>query len=94
MERVTINVNGASYPLAQNQDLDRIWSDIVAGVRSGGDFVKVIVHGNRELTILVSPGLSLTFDTQEVPDDARDDGNVGYPFDPSTTMTSDYFADL
>jgi hypothetical protein len=64
MQRVTINVNGASYPLAQNQDLDR--SDIVAGVRSGGDFVKVIVYGNRELAILVSPGLSLTFDTQEV----------------------------
>lgn len=93
MKRTTITVNGATYSLAQNQDLDRIWAEIVAGVRSGGDFVNVVVHGNRELTILVSPGLSLTFDTQDVPDDARDDGDVGYPFDPSITM-SDYFADL
>jgi hypothetical protein len=81
MQRTTIQINGNDYRVAQNQDIDAIKRAAVTAVREGGDFITVTLVGNRELQILVSMGISITVQTEEVPDDDRDDGNLALPFD-------------
>lgn len=81
MERTTMQVDGRSHLLAQGQDLEKIKSDAVEAVRAGGDMVHVTVVGNHVLDVLVSQGVLVTFETESVPDDARDDGDLAAPFD-------------
>jgi hypothetical protein len=81
MERTTMQVDGRSHLLAQGQDLQEIKRGTVEAIRAGGDLVQVTVVGNRVLDILVSQGVSVTFETLSVPDDPRDDGDLAAPFD-------------
>lgn len=39
------------------------------------------LYGNRTLDVVVTPGVPITFETEEVPDDSRDDGDLDGPFD-------------
>jgi hypothetical protein len=80
MKRTTVRIAGAPYLLAQGQDLDDIRQAVVAAARSGADLVRVTVVGNREVEILVTPGVPLTFESEEVPEDAADDGDLDAPF--------------
>jgi hypothetical protein len=82
MQRTTLIVNDMSYPLAQGQDTDTIEAAAVEAVQKGGGMITVTAYGNRQVSILVSAGVSLVFESEEVPDERRDDGNLGSPFDP------------
>jgi hypothetical protein len=53
---------------------------MVDAVRSGGDFVDLVVYGNRHVSVLVSPGVAVTIEGAEVDLDERDTGNVAAPF--------------
>jgi hypothetical protein len=92
MERVTISVNGVSHMLSQGQDIAKIKNDILTTVRGGGGFVNVTVFGNRSLDILVTPGLSLTVESETVDFDPRDDGNLDAHFD--TAGLDDYSTEV
>jgi DhnA family fructose-bisphosphate aldolase class Ia len=81
MERITMHVDGASHQLAQGQDPDTIKRAVVQAARDGADMVKVTVVGNRELDVLVTPGIPITFESETVSHDARDDGDLTSPFD-------------
>jgi hypothetical protein len=81
VQRVTMNVDGTSYPLAQGQEIDTIEAAVVQAARDGADLVTVTLYGNRALDIVVTPGVPITFETEEVPDEARDDGDLSVPFD-------------
>jgi hypothetical protein len=81
MERTTMQVGHRSHLLAQGQDLDKIRHEALQAVRNGGDLLQVTVVGNRTLDILISEGVEVTFETETVPDDSRDDGNLEVPFD-------------
>jgi hypothetical protein len=80
MERVTVRVAGRPYILAQGQDPAEVKARITKAARNGGDFVTVTVLGNRSLDILVTAGLSLTFESETVAFDPQDDGNLDAPF--------------
>lgn len=80
MLRTTINVNGVEYRLAQGRDVDEVKRASVAAVRANGDLVDVVVVGNRLVSILMSPGVPITFESIEVDDDPRDDGDLDSPF--------------
>jgi hypothetical protein len=82
MQRTTLIVNNTSYPLAQGQDTDTIEAAAVEAVHEGGGMITATAYGNREVSILVSEGVPLVFESQEVPSESRDDGNLGSPFDP------------
>ncbi|WP_159085041.1 hypothetical protein [Planctomonas deserti] len=80
MERITMHVDGASHLLAQGQDPESIKGAVVQAARDGADMVRVTVVGNRELDVLVTPGIPITFESETVADDPRDDGDLRSPF--------------
>lgn len=82
MQRIIVTVSDTAHPLAHDQSIEVIEAAALAAVRSGGDIVKVTLYGNRELSILVSPGVPITFVVVEVPDEPRDDGDLDSPFEP------------
>jgi hypothetical protein len=82
MQRTLMQINGRNYALAQNQDVDDVKARVLEAVRLQGDLVAVTLVGNTSLEVLVTPGVGLAFFTTEVPDDARDDGNLEAPFIP------------
>ena len=81
MDRVTMSVNGAHYMLAQGQDPDRIKDEVTAAARDGAEFVTVSVFGNRSVDVLVTPGVPITFESEAVDFDPRDDGDPATPFE-------------
>ncbi|MCS5718749.1 hypothetical protein N1027_11455 [Herbiconiux sp. CPCC 205763] len=92
MQRITITVSDTPHPLAQDQNIDRIEAAALEAVRGGGDIVKVTLYGNRELAILVSPGVPITFEVAEVPEESRDDGDLDNPFEPDSAFLNDYLS--
>jgi hypothetical protein len=86
MKRITMTVSDTQYPLAQGQDVRVIEDAALVAVRAGGDIVKVTLYGNRELAILVSPGVPITFEVADVADEPRDDGDLGSPFEPFSSL--------
>jgi hypothetical protein len=81
VQRVTMNIDGTSYALAQGQEIDTIEASVVQAARDGADLVTVTLYGNRALDVVVTPGVPITFETAEVPDEARDDGDLTVPFE-------------
>lgn len=92
MQRITITVSDTPHPLAQDQDIDDIRAQALAAVKGGGDIVRVTLYGNRELAILISPGVPITFVVEEVPDELRDDGDLERPFQPYSDFDDEYVA--
>ena len=86
-----ITVSDTPHPLAQDQDIELIEGAALAAVRGGGGIVRVTLYGNRQLAILVSPGVPITFEMEEVPDEDRDDGDLRNPFEPFSTFENEYF---
>jgi len=80
MMRTSVSVNGVEYRLAQGRDIDDVKRATVAAVRSGGDLVDIVVVGNRLVSVLVSPGIPITFEGHEVEVDNRDTGDLDFPF--------------
>jgi hypothetical protein len=80
MKRTTLTIGGIPYLLAQGQSVDSIKDAVVQAARTGADLVTVTVVGNRELDILVTPGVAITFESEDVPADHRDTGDLEAPF--------------
>jgi hypothetical protein len=81
MQRTTMQINALDYLLAQGQDVNAIKEQILTALRDGAGIITTTLVGNRELDILISPGVAITFQTEEVPEDDRDDGDLASPFD-------------
>ncbi|NII52119.1 hypothetical protein [Frigoribacterium endophyticum] len=76
-----MTVNDTAYLLAQDQDTARIEAESVSAAQGGGAILHVTVVGNRTLDVLVTPGVAVTFETVDVDDDDRDDGDTNAPYD-------------
>lgn len=81
MKRVTMNVDGTSYALAQGQDTAAIKEEVVRAARDGAGLVTVTLYGNRALDVVVTPGVPITFETEEVRAEIRNDGDLHTPFE-------------
>lgn len=53
---------------------------MVEAMRAGGGFVEYIVFGDRSVSVLVSPGTPMIFETAEVIVDLRDTEDVAKSF--------------
>lgn len=91
MKRTTITVGGKRYALAQGRAVDGVKAAAVAAVRTGGDLVDIVVLGNREVSVLISPGVPVQFETVEIPEDDRDDGDLRAPFETVSSFDDDYW---
>ena len=92
MKRYSIDVAGTNFLLAQGRDVQRVKDDMVSAIRSGGDLVDLIVVGNIEISVLVSPGVAIIFRAEDVEVDDRDTGDLARPFDPLNAL--EYFDSL
>ena len=80
MLRTAITVNQTRFYLAQGEDPAALRTAMIEAVRGGGAFVRFTEVGNRTVEVLVSPGVSIIFEQDEVEADERDTGDVEYPF--------------
>jgi hypothetical protein len=81
VKRIILSVEGRAFLLAQNTDVDELKQQILATMRAGGGFLELVVLGNRSVSILVSPSVSLTVESEDVEFDARDSGDLALPFE-------------
>jgi hypothetical protein len=80
MKRTTMRIDGTAYALAQGQDIDAVKQAVVQAARAGGDLVTVTVVGNRSLDVLVTAGVPVTFESEDVAQEDLDDGDLTAPF--------------
>jgi hypothetical protein len=80
MKRTTLTIDGHSFVLAQNTPLDELKSAAERAVSEGGRFVDLTLVGNIAVSALVSPGVSVVLTSHDVPEDNRDTGNLGDPY--------------
>jgi hypothetical protein len=66
MTSFTVSVAGHTYYLPANADVADLQDRLVHAVRDGGDVVVIPAAGEREVSVLVSPGLPVFF--EERPD--------------------------
>lgn len=80
MIQTEVIFDGTSFLLAQDQDIPGFRRQIEAATRTSGTFVDFTVVGNREVSVLVTPRSRVTISTAAVAYDARDTGDLDFPF--------------
>jgi hypothetical protein len=80
MLRHTVTIGTRSYDLAQGHALDELTSAMVGAIQEGGAFVDFVVFGNRRVSVLVTSGLPIVFESTDVEADDRDTGDEEQPF--------------
>jgi hypothetical protein len=88
MKRHYVDIAGTTFSLAQGGDIQEVKKAVVAAMRNGGDLVDLVVLGNAEVSVAVSPGVPVIFRSEEVDIDERDTGDLTDPFHPFATMES------
>lgn len=68
-----MSVNGFHYMLAQNQDPALVKAEIAAAARDGVKFVTVSVFGRKSVDVLVTPSVTITFETETTHFDSEED---------------------
>ncbi|BDZ44372.1 hypothetical protein [Naasia aerilata] len=82
MLRTRIRVANQTFYLAQGHDPELIKMSVVEAALAGAGFVSFVEVGNRTVSVLVTAGVSIVVEHEEVAEDVRDDGDLAYPFDP------------
>lgn len=74
MLQARIRIDGREHFLPPEHDASAIMGRITAQVRAGGGFVEILRTPDRVLSVLVSPGMSLSIEFTQVDDQptARD----------------------
>ena len=84
MRQDTVRIGNDRFVLAQGHSIDDVKAATVAAMRANGDLVNLVVYGNKEVSVLVSPGVPVIFTSEfleEDDEDHRDTGDVENPFD-------------
>jgi hypothetical protein len=86
MKRHYVVVAGTTFFLAQGHDVQTVKDSVVAALRAGGGMVDLIVVGNVEVSVAISPGVAVIFQSEEVDLDLRDSGDLADPYRPFVSM--------
>ncbi|SMH48588.1 hypothetical protein SAMN06295885_3072 [Rathayibacter oskolensis] len=81
MMRTTVTIEGRTYGLSQGTDIAALKESTTGAAQSGGGLVEFVVVGNRQVSVVVSPGVPVIFEEVEVDDDDRDNGDLHEPWD-------------
>lgn len=84
MRRDTVIIGGMRFVLAQGHSISEVREATVAALRSNGGLIDLVVHGNRKVPVLISPGVAVVFTSEDVDAtdcDERDTGDIEVPFD-------------
>lgn len=80
MIQTEIRADGVTYLLAQDQDLGALKRRIEEAIATAGTFVDFVIVGNRQVSLLVTPRSQVTISVATVLFDARDTGDVDFPY--------------
>lgn len=80
MVQTEVVIDGVTCLLAQGQDVDELIRRIEEAVATRGRFVHLVVVGNRKVSVLVTRTSRVSISVSTVPYDARDTGDVHFPF--------------
>ena len=69
MLQTRIKIDGRDYLLSSEHDAETIMGIITAQVRAGGGFVEVVRTPDRMVSVLVSPGMSLSIEITHLDDE-------------------------
>jgi hypothetical protein len=86
MRRHYVVVAGTTFFLAQGHDVQTVKDSVVAALRAGGGLVDLIIVGNVEVSVAISPGVAVIFQSEEVDLDLRDSGDLTDPYRPFVSM--------
>lgn len=84
MRQDTVRIGNDRFVLARGHSIDDVKAATVAAMRANGDLVNLVVYGNKEVSVLVSPGVPVVFTSELIDtddEDHRDTGDVKNPFD-------------
>lgn len=80
MVQTEVTFDGEGFLLSQDQDVGDLRRRIEEATRGTGTFVDVVVVGNRTVSVLITPRSRVTIRVSTVAYDARDTGDVDYPY--------------
>ena len=68
MLQTRIKIDGRDYLLPSDSNAETIAGVITAQVRAGGGFVEIVRTPDRAMSVLVSPGMSLSIEVTHIDD--------------------------
>jgi len=74
MLQARIRIDGREHFVPPEFDAEALMQTITNQVRTGGGFVEIMRTPDRALSVLVSPGMSLSIELVDVDDEASPDG--------------------
>lgn len=80
MVQTEVTFDGTSFLLSQDQDVGDLRRRIEEAVNTAGTFVDLVVVGNRLVSVLITPRSHVTISVATVAYDARDTGDLDYPY--------------
>jgi hypothetical protein len=72
MLQTRIRIDGRDYLLRSEHDAETIMGRITEKVRAGGGFVEIVRTPDRAMSVLVTPGMSLSVELTRVDDHAAE----------------------
>ncbi|KQQ03678.1 MULTISPECIES: hypothetical protein [unclassified Rathayibacter] len=67
VKRTTLSIDGRRFLLPIEADTETLEKRLVEAVRAHGDMVNFMVAGDREVCVLVSPGVAVILEHEEIP---------------------------
>ncbi|SMH44824.1 hypothetical protein SAMN06295885_2445 [Rathayibacter oskolensis] len=81
MKRTSLSIDGRRFLLAVDLDTEALEKRLIEAVRSHGDLVCFAVAGDREVCVLVSPGVAVILEHEEVPVEDPDEDDAPFHYD-------------
>jgi|GEM_PF-974165 len=88
MLRTRIRVRDTTFYLAQGHEPEDLKSAMVDALRAGGGFVRFVDAGERTVSVLISPGVAVVIEQEEVAADPFDDADGRTFFVPAVETLS------
>ncbi|HEV7743282.1 MAG TPA: hypothetical protein VGO65_12780 [Pseudolysinimonas sp.] len=80
MKVIRVIAGEREYYLSSETDLEALKSSALHATRGGGGLVQFVEAGGREVGIIVSAGVPISFEVSEIADDAGEPGVDLAPF--------------
>ena len=81
MRRTVLSIDGRRFLLSLELDTEALEKRLVQAVRDHGDMVSFTVAGEREVCVLVSPGVAVILEHEDVPAEDPDAEDAPFHYD-------------
>jgi hypothetical protein len=85
--RTSLSIDGRRFLLALSFDTEELEKKLVEAVRERGGMVSFTVAGDREVCVLISPGVAVILEHEDVPVDEFDPDDASVQYDDVEYLT-------